>query len=145
VSQPEFLIFVNGRNVHHPTIVRTVRDTYSMVKSRATNMGAFLFLEFQGNFVDFNVHPQKKEVRFKNDFFVRKFIEDSVVDALQTRMNVLNQGGQDPFTATVYSEQLSQPMPYGRAKYNALLGRGRVVLKRDWVEPSDARAGEKIY
>ncbi|MDR1434953.1 MAG: DNA mismatch repair endonuclease MutL [Puniceicoccales bacterium] len=112
VSKPEFLIFVHGRNVNNPAILRIVRDTYGMIKSRATNVGAFLFLEFKGNFVDFNVHPQKKEVRFKNDFLVKKFIEDSVGNALQQRVASLRpqefDGKSD--APTIYAEQLSPPM-----------------------------------
>jgi DNA mismatch repair protein MutL len=112
VSKPEFLIFVHRRNVNNSAIVRIVRDTYGMIKSRATNVGAFLFLEFQDNFVDFNVHPQKKEVRFKNDFWVKKFIEDSISNALQQKIAFLRPrelDGQSD-TPTIYSEQLSYPV-----------------------------------
>ncbi|MDR1591216.1 MAG: DNA mismatch repair endonuclease MutL [Puniceicoccales bacterium] len=89
VSKPDFLIFVNKRNVNNLSIVRLVRDTYAMIKSRVTNIGAFLFLEFQNNFVDFNVHPQKKEVRFKSDHFVKNFIQNAITDALQKKIGSL--------------------------------------------------------
>jgi DNA mismatch repair protein MutL len=115
VSRPEFLIFVHRRNVNNASIVRIVRDTYGMIKSRATNVGAFLFLEFNGNFVDFNVHPQKKEVRFKNDFLVKKFIGDSVGDALRKKVASLcpqeSHGKSDALT--IYAEQLSHPTQRG--------------------------------
>ncbi|MDR3317475.1 MAG: DNA mismatch repair endonuclease MutL [Puniceicoccales bacterium] len=111
VSKPDFLIFVNKRNVNNPTIVRLVRDTYAMIKSRVTNVGGLLFLEFQSNFVDFNVHPQKKEVRFKSEMLVKKFIENSVTDALKKKIATLCQTPTpETFTSTIYSEQLSQPL-----------------------------------
>jgi DNA mismatch repair protein MutL len=120
VSKPDFLIFVNKRNVNNPVIVRVVRDTYAMVKSRVTNMGAFLFLEFRNGFVDFNVHPQKKEVRFKSDFFVKNFIQNAIVDTLQRKIATLHAGAQtdrpgvenntsDSFARTIYGEALSDP------------------------------------
>jgi DNA mismatch repair protein MutL len=116
VSKPDFLIFVNDRNVNNPSIVRVVRDTYAMVKSRVTSVGAFLFLEFRNHFVDFNVHPQKKEVRFKSDFFVKNFIQDAITDALQKKVENLysdsshsNVAGGDTFAATAYSKEMSIP------------------------------------
>jgi DNA mismatch repair protein MutL len=127
VSKPDFLIFVNGRNVNNPSIVRVVRDTYAMVKSRVTNVGAFLFLEFRGHFVDFNVHPQKKEVRFKSDFFVKNFIQNAVADALRKKVETLCSDSSRPdvengdtFVPTAYSGELSTPLvPFQRRKYVA--------------------------
>jgi DNA mismatch repair protein MutL len=127
VSKPDFLIFVNGRNVNNPAIVRLVRDTYGMIKSRVTAVGAFLFLEFQGHFVDFNVHPQKMEVRFKSDFFIKNFIQNAIADALQRKVVTLNpaapmgdsdggNGASDTFISTVYAEELSRSSS-GRKKY----------------------------
>ncbi|MDR2812457.1 MAG: DNA mismatch repair endonuclease MutL [Puniceicoccales bacterium] len=130
VSRPDFLIFVNKRNVNNPAIVRLVRDTYAMIKSRVTSVGAFLFLEFQGNFVDFNVHPQKKEVRFKSDFYVKNFIQNAIADAIQRRIATLNPGipmdglgvnnnASDAFTPTM--EELSHPIhPFQRRKLNPI-------------------------
>jgi DNA mismatch repair protein MutL len=127
VSKPDFLIFVNKRNVNNPSIVRVVRDTYAMVKSRVTNVGAFLFLEFQSHFVDFNVHPQKKEVRFKSDFSVKNFIQSAVADALQKKVENLCSDSSRPgvesggaFAATAYSDELSSSLvSFQRRKYTA--------------------------
>ncbi|MDR2371619.1 MAG: DNA mismatch repair endonuclease MutL [Puniceicoccales bacterium] len=126
VSRPDFLIFVNGRNVNNPSIVRVVRDTYAMIKSRVTNVGAFLFLEFRGHFVDFNVHPQKKEVRFKSDFFVKNFIQNAIADALQKKVETLcsdpsRPGEESTFAATAYSEELLRipSVAFQRRKYAA--------------------------
>ncbi|MDR0740929.1 MAG: DNA mismatch repair endonuclease MutL [Puniceicoccales bacterium] len=127
VSKPDFLIFVNKRNVNNPSIVRVVRDTYAMIKSRVTNVGAFLFLEFQSYFVDFNVHPQKKEVRFKSDFFVKNFIQSAITDALQKKAESLGPDSLhssvesgDTFAATACSDELSRPsVPFQRRQYVA--------------------------
>jgi DNA mismatch repair ATPase MutL len=43
VTKPDFLPFVNQRPVMNFAIMHIVRDTYAMVKSQATNMGAFCF------------------------------------------------------------------------------------------------------
>jgi DNA mismatch repair protein MutL len=96
VRKPDFLIFVNRRIVQNPAIVRVARDTYAMVRSRAVNMGAILLFECQENFVDFNVHPQKKEVRFKNEYFVKKFLEDSIADALKRKAILFSSAKSTP-------------------------------------------------
>lgn len=81
VNAPEFMIFVHKRQVMNPGLVRTVREAYSMTRARVTNLGAVLFLTFPERFVDYNVHPQKKEVRFRNEFLVKKLIEEAVCEA----------------------------------------------------------------
>jgi DNA mismatch repair protein MutL len=152
VSKPDFLIFVNGRHVSHPAIVRIVRDTYAMIKSRTTNIGAFLFLEFQSGFVDYNVHPQKKEVRFKSDLFVKNFIQNAITDALQKKIAPLcpnapmdgsNTEGDtfDRPRTTIYTEELSrvsplvhfQRKPYGQSS----------VFGRDCYRPTNEVKGDR--
>jgi DNA mismatch repair protein MutL len=125
VSRPDFLIFVNGRNVNNPAIMRVVRDTYAMIKSRVTSVGAFLFLEFRSHFVDFNVHPQKKEVRFRNDLLVKNFVQEAVTDALRKKIVKLCPAAENnmpaeersdsgAFSSTISAELLSKPMDFGR-------------------------------
>ncbi|MDR0417963.1 MAG: DNA mismatch repair endonuclease MutL [Puniceicoccales bacterium] len=112
VTKPDFLIFVNRRHVTNLAIMRIVRDTYAMIKSQAINVGAFLFLNFYGNFVDFNVHPQKKEVRFKSDYLVKNFLENAITDALRKKIGQLRISGKEPdttFKETPSSTQLASP------------------------------------
>ncbi|MDR1303272.1 MAG: DNA mismatch repair endonuclease MutL [Puniceicoccales bacterium] len=124
VSRPDFLIFVNGRNVNNPALMRVVRDTYAMIKSRVTAVGAFLFLEFRSHFVDFNVHPQKKEVRFRNDLLVKNFVQEAVMDALRKKivklcpsaennMSAEDRGDPGAFSSTISAELLSKSMDFG--------------------------------
>ena len=87
ISKPEFLLFVNRRAVTNPMIMRVVRETYAMVRARTVNLGAILFLEFSGKQVDYNVHPQKKEIRFKNEYKVKRFVESAISDALAKKIS----------------------------------------------------------
>ncbi|MDR1366500.1 MAG: DNA mismatch repair endonuclease MutL [Puniceicoccales bacterium] len=110
VTKPDFLIFVNRRHVTNPATTRIVRDTYAMIKSQAINVGAFLFLDFYGNFVDFNVHPQKREVRFKSDYLVKNFLENAITDALRKKIGQLRISGgerETTFKETPSSTQLA--------------------------------------
>lgn len=92
-SKPECLLFVNGRNVSHPLLIRLLRETYGMVQAREVPIGSFLFFECAGDMVDFNVHPQKKEVRFRNEYAVKRFMEQAVTKALNQKMDRLRVGG----------------------------------------------------
>ncbi|MDR0590443.1 MAG: DNA mismatch repair endonuclease MutL [Puniceicoccales bacterium] len=147
VNRPDFLIFVNGRNVNNPAIMRVVRDTYAMIKSRATSVGAFLFLEFHSHFVDFNVHPQKKEVRFRNDLWVKNFVQEAVVDALRKKIvklcpaaEEISAGGRSDsgaFSSTISAELLPKPMDFGRFRG----GRPLAVPKLNFYRRGSGQTG----
>ncbi|MDE6575918.1 MAG: DNA mismatch repair endonuclease MutL [Opitutales bacterium] len=107
VNTPEFFIFVNKRQVMNPGIVRTVRETYAMARARTTNLGAVLFLEFPEKFVDYNVHPQKKEVRFKNEFLVKKLIETAVCEAASVNIDHWR-ADSAPMTQRLYISEAPQ-------------------------------------
>jgi DNA mismatch repair ATPase MutL len=95
VTKPDLLIFVNRRPVTNLAIMSTVCDIYAMVKSQATNMVAFLFLDFQGNFIDCNVHPQKKALHFKSDYLVKIFLENATTDALPKKIGQFHSSGRE--------------------------------------------------
>ena len=78
-------LFVNGRFVLSPFISTAVLEG---VATRIA-MGRFpqfvLHLDLPSDFVDVNVHPQKKEVRFSNKDLVADFVRRSVDEALQIK------------------------------------------------------------
>jgi DNA mismatch repair protein MutL len=81
-------IFVNGRPVESRLILRAVCDAYgNTLKSNKYPTGVILVSIGPGE-VDFNVHPTKKQVRFRNDSDVRRFVFRSVQSALTSRRMV---------------------------------------------------------
>jgi DNA mismatch repair protein MutL len=81
-------IFVNARPVESRLILRAVCDAYgNTLKSNRYPTGVVLVSIDPGE-VDFNVHPTKKQVRFRNEGDVRRFVFRSVQSALQSRRMV---------------------------------------------------------
>jgi DNA mismatch repair protein MutL len=81
-------IFVNARPVESRLILRAVCDAYgNTLKSNRYPTGVILVRIDPGE-VDFNVHPTKKQVRFRNEGDVRRFVFRAVQSALQSRRMV---------------------------------------------------------
>ena len=81
-------IFVNARPVESRLIIRAVCDAYgNTLKSNRYPTGVILVSIDPGE-VDFNVHPTKKQVRFRNEGDVRRFVFRAVQSALQSRRMV---------------------------------------------------------
>ncbi|MDH3345727.1 MAG: DNA mismatch repair endonuclease MutL, partial [Kiritimatiellaceae bacterium] len=78
-------IFINGRPASAPVIYHAINEAYHSVLARGRHPSAFLFIETEPDAVDVNVHPAKKEVRFRRPAAVR----DAVIGAIDKAL-VLN-------------------------------------------------------
>ncbi len=76
-------IFVNNRRIQEYALVQAVSYGYSDVLPGGAFPYAFVFLDIDPTLVDFNIHPAKKEVRFKN----LPEIHHRIVMALRTGLN----------------------------------------------------------
>jgi len=72
-------VFINGRPASAPIIYHALNEAYHAVLARGRYPSAFLFIETPPAQVDVNVHPAKKEVRFRHPAAVR----DAVIAAVQ--------------------------------------------------------------
>jgi DNA mismatch repair protein MutL len=75
-------IFVNGRPVDSKGINYALREGYHTALMRGQFPITFLFIEVDPASVDVNIHPTKREVRFRDEFAVRQAIMDAVRAAL---------------------------------------------------------------
>lgn len=65
-SRAQQLIFVNGRAVESPLVGTALREGYHTALMRGQFPVTFLFLNLDPGSVDVNVHPAKREVRFRD-------------------------------------------------------------------------------
>ena len=70
----EHHVFVNGRPVQSPTLNFALLEGYHNSLMRGRFPVAVLFFELDPARVDVNVHPAKREVRFRDDYDVRQWI-----------------------------------------------------------------------
>lgn len=76
--------FINNRPVDSRTVYTAVREAYSQFIPKGRFAAAFLFLELNPASVDVNVHPAKREVRLKDEYFVKNFIYDAIANRLSS-------------------------------------------------------------
>ncbi|MEO6848331.1 MAG: DNA mismatch repair endonuclease MutL [Chthoniobacterales bacterium] len=74
--------FLNGRPISSPAIQHGLRDAYPGAMEKGLNPPVVLYLQMDASFFDCNVHPAKKEVRFRNTSQVQEAIGQFAMDVL---------------------------------------------------------------
>jgi DNA mismatch repair protein MutL len=75
--------FLNGRPVRDRLPAHALREAYRDLIYPGRHPAYVLYLEVDPEQVDFNVHPTKQEVRFRDTRWVHDFLRRSVADALE--------------------------------------------------------------
>ncbi len=73
-TRAQQLVFVSGRAIESPLITTAVREGYHTALMKGQYPVTFLFLELDPGAVDVNVHPAKREVRFRDPNGVREAV-----------------------------------------------------------------------
>ena len=82
-TRAEQILFVNGRPVQSMSLNAALLEGYHNALMRGRFPVAVLFLEMDPAGVDVNVHPAKREVRFRQDGDVRRFVSGAVAEVLR--------------------------------------------------------------
>ena len=77
-------VFVNGRAVENNTVNFGLREGYHTALMKGQHPVTFLFVDMDPAAVDVNVHPAKREVRFRDPGKIREAIVESVRKALES-------------------------------------------------------------
>lgn len=86
-------LFVNGRPVRSPQISRAIYEGYGTRLSPHGHPTFVLHVTIDPTFVEVNVHPQKREIRLREERLIYQVIQRGVLSALQ--------GGADPLSEKV--------------------------------------------
>ena len=81
-TRTQQLVFVNGRAIESPLITAAVREGYHTALMKGQYPVTFLFLEVDPGGVDVNVHPAKREVRFRDPNAIRETIVRAIQETL---------------------------------------------------------------
>lgn len=87
-TRGEMITFVNNRPVDSKTLNYALIESYHTYITKGRFPVCFLFFEIEPVRVDVNVHPAKKEVRFRDEGLVRQFIIRSVLERLKEASRV---------------------------------------------------------
>src|SRR5206468_5087322 len=96
-TRTQQLIFVNGRAIESSVITAAIREGYHTALMKGQYPVTFLFLELDPAAVDVNVHPAKREVRFRDPAGVR----EAVVQCIQQTLEAGRVAWQEKFRAPV--------------------------------------------
>ena len=78
-------VFVNGRPATAASIAYALREAYPR-RAGDVRPAAILFISLPPNQVDVNVHPTKREVRFRDNVALKRAITDAVEATLSQRL-----------------------------------------------------------
>ena len=105
ISSPDFTrsskkdchIFVNSRTVKCPVFLKAIDTAYKNMLPSGKYPFVILNLELPPNEIDINVHPTKKEVKYKNPNQIFNFIRASIDNTLSNivRINTLQQSNSN--------------------------------------------------
>jgi len=96
-ARSQQLVFVNGRAIESSLITGAIREGYHTALMKGQYPVTFLFLELDPAAVDVNVHPAKREVRFRDPNGVR----EAIVRCIQQTLETARAGWQEKFRAPV--------------------------------------------
>jgi DNA mismatch repair ATPase MutL len=82
-TRAQQLTFVNGRAIESGLITAAVREGYHTALMKGQYPVTFLFLDLDPGAVDVNVHPTKREVRFRDPTSVREAIVRCIQQTLE--------------------------------------------------------------
>jgi DNA mismatch repair protein MutL len=124
-TRRELVTLVNRRPVDSRTLGFAVLDAYHGRIQKGRYPPAFLMLDIQPHEVDVNVHPAKREVRFRNDGDIRRFVLGAISETLARYQEPTVEAptvdnASKPQPSSQPSSQLSpQPSPQPVARENA--------------------------
>ncbi|MEQ8199876.1 MAG: DNA mismatch repair endonuclease MutL [Syntrophomonadaceae bacterium] len=115
ISKPEFrrlnrknqLFYVNDRLIKSPLLARAVDEGYRGFLLAREYPAVFLYLYLPAGEVDVNVHPQKTEVRFRDDKAIFQLVSQALKAAL---------GGPQPLDGHRIENPSRFSPPYNRAQ-----------------------------
>ncbi|MBV9997627.1 MAG: DNA mismatch repair endonuclease MutL [Verrucomicrobia bacterium] len=133
-TRVEQIIFVNGRPVENSVINQGLREGYHTALMKGQYPVTFLFLELSATDVDVNVHPAKREVRFRDPMTVRNVIANAVRKTLEADRPRWSAAFTPPERAAApASEPPPAPRP-GSESQPLIPPAEQFSLRKDWAQ-----------
>ena len=107
-SKKDYHIYINSRTVKCPTFQKAIDMTYRDLIANGKYPFVVLNLELPPSDVDVNVHPSKKEVRYKNINQVFNFIMAGVLGGLTNFKEVPRSNPNPNYYSTTEDEKSNQ-------------------------------------
>ncbi len=116
-SRKDQRVFINSRPVESQAVFRGIKEGYATLAEPGRYNPVVLFMEMPPEDIDVNVHPAKREVRFKMEYAVSRAVSAAVSGALRQMRNhtqaekesspVLTLSGKLPLSLVLDSAEIS--------------------------------------
>ena len=111
-TRHDMVAFVNSRPVDSRTLNGALIESYRESIPQGRYPVACMFLECAPAEIDVNVHPAKREVRFRREALVREFVVRSVIARLRESAGKAGGGGPTAAEPAVLGPPGSLPAPF---------------------------------
>ncbi len=129
-------VYVNRRAVEWKNFYFAVSGAYGNLIPRGYFPGAFIFITVDPEYVDVNVHPMKKEVRFREDSLLTGAVGDAVRKALMAEMPV-SPSDSGPISFTPFERRVSSAITSFMENKDGIKGSsGRSPAQELWEKVS---------
>lgn len=136
-TRQQQITFINGRPVENSTVNLGLREGYHTALMKGQYPVTFLFVQMPPADVDVNVHPAKKEVRFRNPPLIRDTLVEAVRRALESDRGEWTRAFTPP-TAESPAEPTrpasTPPRPAPPQQPALIPIHEQLALRRDWAE-----------
>ncbi len=130
-SRQQQIVFLNGRPIENPTISFALREGYHTALMKGQHPVTFLSIEMDPAAVDVNVHPAKREVRFRDPALIREVIVEITRRVLESDRASWSRTFTAPAAAPFTPDETLPLIPPSE----------QFTLRRDWSQiPSPAAA-----
>ncbi len=121
-NREQQIVFLNGRPIENPTIYHGLREGYHTALMKGQHPVTFLSIEMDPAAVDVNVHPAKREVRFRDPALVREVIVEVTRRVLESDRASWSRTFTAPAPARAVPDQTLPLLPPAE----------QFALRRDW-------------
>ena len=123
-TRQQQIVFLNGRPIENQTLNHALREGYHTALMRGQHPVTFLFVEMDPAAVDVNVHPAKREVRFRDPGHVREVIVEVTRRVLESDRGSWTKTFAAPSAPAFVPEETPPLIPFAE----------QVTLRRDWAQ-----------
>jgi DNA mismatch repair protein MutL len=107
----EWYLFVNGRATGAPVLGHAILEGYHSLLPAKRFPVVFLFVDIPPGDVDVNVHPTKKEIRFRSTSDVRDAVIAALQDALEQKHPAPEPPIEQPFATPTETPLVIEDLP----------------------------------
>ena len=127
-TRQQQIVFVNGRPVENGTISFGLREGYHTALMKGQHPVTFLFVDMDPAAVDVNVHPAKREVRFRDTALVREVIVEVTRRTLESDRTTWTKTFAAPAASRTSAVSQLDSHP------NLIPVAEQTALRRDWSD-----------